>query len=243
MSRRKIRTLYEKEMEEQKMREMQLHGDKKYEGEVRRGDIFFFDKSNVTGVEQQGGRPGVVVSNNACNSSSDFVLVCYLTTQEKTKLPTHVPVKCEQNSICLCEQIHCLSKEKMQRYCCTATTEEMDKIDKALMLTLGLDDFDNYTNQHNDSDLNEIAKLKEREKALLDDLNGVNNLLDINEKQLEKTELDLREQLRINSLLVNELEEMKKESERNPEYIKASTERDVYKELYKELYTIMFNLK
>lgn len=243
MSRRRVKTLYEKELEEQKLREMQEQGSqnyKKYEGDIRRGDIFYFDKGPVVGVEQQGGRPGVIVSNDACNNSSDFLLVCYLTTQPKTKLPTHVPVVCEQKSICLCEQVHCLSKERLQRFCCTATPEEMQEIDKALRLTLSLECSDNYTNQHNDNDLKEIARLSERERMLLEDLNGANNLLDADEKQLEKAESDLREQLRINSELVNEIEKLKKNTEiisieRNPEYIKACAERDVYKELYKDL--------
>ena len=240
MSRRRPKTLYEKELEEQKLLEMQSQNYKKYEGDIRRGDIFYFDKGPVVGVEQQGGRPGVIVSNDACNNSSDFLLVCYLTTQPKTKLPTHVPVICEQKSICLCEQVHCLSKERLQRFCCTATPEEMQEIDKALALTLALECSDDYTNQHNDNDLKEIARLLERERMLLEDLDGANNLLDADEKQLEKAELDLKEQLRINSLLANEIEEMKKEAEitsikRNPEYIKACAERDVYKELYMDL--------
>ena len=46
---------------------------------------------------------------------------------------------CEQESICLCEQIHTLSKEKMQNFYCSVTPEEMEQIDKALVTTLGID--------------------------------------------------------------------------------------------------------
>ncbi len=69
---RKYKTLYDKEREDLRR--------EKY-GTIHRGDIFYFDKSIVTGVEQQGGRPGIVVSNDMCNESSEFFLVCYLTTQ------------------------------------------------------------------------------------------------------------------------------------------------------------------
>lgn len=208
------KTLYDREQEDLRR--------EKY-GTIHRGDIFYFDKSNITGVEQQGGRPGVVVSNNMCNDSSDFLLVCYLTTQPKTNLPTHVPVVCEQESICLCEQVHTLSKEKLQRFCCAATSEEMKEIDKALVLTLGIDLKNLLPTEYEDL----LVQLEEKDNKI---------------KVLEETILKKEEEIkRLGNgvcALQDELtvlEKSKRSIEDTPEYIRACAERDVYMKLYYEL--------
>lgn len=213
---KKYKTLYDKEQEE-----MKKNNYKKYKGEIHRGDIFYFDKGYTVGVEQQGGRPGIIVSNDACNSTSEFLLVCYLTTQPKTCLPTHVPIMCEQPSICLCEQVHTLSKEKMQKYYCSATPEEMKEIDKALAITLGID----VNNILPKDFLDAINKMTKKEKNLDD-------------KVLE-LETKLAEQLSANSKLVDEIQHLKKEMAKPivdaPDYIRVCTERDVYIKLYNDL--------
>lgn len=216
---RHIKTLYEKEQEE-----LRAERFKKY-GPIHRGDIFYFDKGFTTGVEQQGGRPGIIVSNDACNNSSDFLLVCYLTTQPKTDLPTHTTIMCEQPSTCLCEQVHTLSKEKMQRYYCTATPEEMAEIDKALITTLGID-LSNVVPEEYGTLLNQI---KELEEIVADKEDVINNL-----------QAELRQQLDHNSVLVDKIAELKETNigvsiETTPEYIKVCAERDVYMKLYKDL--------
>ena len=224
---RKIKTLYEREQEELRelQRKMNTSNFKEDIGAIHRGDVFYFSKGYTVGVEQQGGRPGVVVSNDACNNSSEFLLVCYLTTQPKTSLPTHVPVMCEQPSTCLCEQIHTLSKEKMENYYCSLTSEEMAEIDKALMTTLGID-------------LNVLTP--EEYNTMYKNISNLENEVEEQEKQIEKLKSELEHQINVNSTLVDKMETLKKEKadvsiENLPEYIKACTERDVYKELYKDL--------
>ena len=224
MSRRRPKTLYEKELEEQKLQEMlsQSQAYKKYENDIRRGDIFYFDKSIVTGVEQQGGRPGVVVSNDMCNESSEFLLVCYLTTQPKTNLPTHVPVLCEQKSICLCEQVHTLSKEKLQRFCCKATPEEMKEIDKALVISLGID-LENLLTSEYDNILNQLSKKDEKIKIL--------------EEYMKQKDAEIKCLENDISILQNKIESSKaiQSIEDAPDYIRVCAERDVYMKLYYEL--------
>ena len=242
MSRRRPKTLYEKELEEQKLYEMQSQNYKKYEGDIRRGDIFYFDKSCVTGVEQQGGRPGVIVSNDACNNSSDFLLVCYLTTQPKTKLPTHVPVVCEQKSICLCEQIHTLSKEKMRKFCCTATPDEMKEIDKALMITLGID-LNKVSQDEYENVISRITILENSLKEEREENKRLRIILKDANEEIELLQSEIKERIEHGSKLVNEIQTLKNKNtnvdsnniENNPEYIKICAERNVYKELYMDL--------
>ena len=114
---------------------------KPYSGEVRRGEIYFFDKGPKVGVEQQGGRPGIIVSNNLCNKHSEFVEVVYTTCQPKTELPTHITINSTPKPcIALCEQVHTLSKKKIRCYYGEITAEEECEINRALKINLALTD-------------------------------------------------------------------------------------------------------
>lgn len=182
-----------------------------YTGSVKRGDIFFFDKGFNIGSEQHGGRPGIIVSNNACNSSSDCLLVVYLTTKPKEFTVTHVPLHStipisSQLSIALCEQIHSLSKIKIQSYFGKATDEEMKEINKALILTLGMDlayispkEYEELTNR--------IKELKQENEALKMSISNSNVTIENYEELLE-----IKKQL-----------------------TEASIQRDTYKNLYEDI--------
>lgn len=115
--------------------------------EYYRGDIFYVKKglSGTFGVEQDAGRPAVIVSNNTGNKYAGQVEVVYLTTSEKKPMPTHVPVMCHMPSIALCESVFTVDKRRLGEYirCCSA--QEMADIDKALMISLGLETPTNAT--------------------------------------------------------------------------------------------------
>ena len=122
---------------------------KPYSGEVRRGEIYFFDKGPKVGVEQQGGRPGIIVSNNLCNKHSEFVEVVYTTCQPKTELPTHIAINSTPRPCtALCEQIHTLSKKKILCYYGEVTAEQECEINKALAVNLALPQDVKYDNPH-----------------------------------------------------------------------------------------------
>ena len=107
--------------------------------EYNRGDIYYIEKAYTTGAEQQAGRPAVIVSNDTGNRHSDCVIVVYLTTRPKNELPTHVEIKSAQHlSIALCETISTVSKERLRDYCGTVEEKEMEKIEEALQVALGL---------------------------------------------------------------------------------------------------------
>lgn len=103
-----------------------------------RGDIFFIAHSPVSGSEQGGHRPGVIVSNDLANRYSPNVEVVFLTSQEKKPMPTHVPVQCKVPSTALCENIQTVSKERLDGFVRSCTAEEMKQIDSALLHSLGI---------------------------------------------------------------------------------------------------------
>ena len=103
-----------------------------------RGDIFFITEGAYTGSEQNGGRPGVIVSNDVGNKHSPNVEVVFLTSREKKPMPTHVEVLCKVPSTALCENIQTVSKERLDSFIRSCTTSEMKNIDNALLCSLGL---------------------------------------------------------------------------------------------------------
>ncbi len=107
--------------------------------EIRRGDIYYIDKQCSYGSEQFSGRPAIVVSNELCNKHSDVIEVVYLTTQPKNNMPTHIHIKsAPRDSIALCEQITSVFIDRIGDYVGTCTEIEMEEIDAALRVSLGL---------------------------------------------------------------------------------------------------------
>lgn len=112
---------------------------------VYRGDIFFADLGEEDGTNRQAGeRPVLIISNNACNKFSEIITVVAFTTQDKTKLPTHVRITpdehngLEEKSLALCEQVISLPKSLLKRKKGFLTPENMRKIDAALKVQLNL---------------------------------------------------------------------------------------------------------
>lgn len=110
--------------------------------DIKRGEIFYISrgKGDNCGHEQRSGRPGIVVSNDRNNATSDTVEVVYLTTQPKPKLPTHCIVNSTgRKSTVLCEQVHTVAVERIQNYIGRCSNKEMENINAAIAISLGLD--------------------------------------------------------------------------------------------------------
>lgn len=106
---------------------------------ITRGDIFYVCPQPTCGSEQRAGRPAVVVSNEKCNEKSSVVEVVFLTTRDKTPLPTHAQVtSAGRQSLALCEQITSVSVERFGDYIGHVTEEELRAINRALLISLDL---------------------------------------------------------------------------------------------------------
>ena len=104
--------------------------------EYKRGDIFFAElEENGFGSEQQGTRPVLIIQNNIGNKFSPTVIVACITSQAKTKLPTHVMW---DTSTILCEQIKTIDKARLGRYVTTLPQFQMDKVNYAVRVSLGI---------------------------------------------------------------------------------------------------------
>lgn len=108
---------------------------------MKRGDIYYVDREfNEVGSEQRAGRPAIIVSNDIGNENAEIVEVVWLTPQPKKDLPTHVAIRSTKyKSTALCEQITTVAKKRIGEYCGTCTDNEMQAVENAMLISLGID--------------------------------------------------------------------------------------------------------
>ena len=175
--------------------------------EIYRGDIFYIKKIN-----QDTGRPAVIVSNNDINESQNMVEEVYLVEKPNESLPTHAKVRCHLPSTALCEQVVSVSKDRIDGFIRTCTDEEIEKINKGLYISLGITESDDT--------------MAEKLKELTDSLSEAQRIND-----------GLRNRIKEGTDKQQELEKQLSqiETENTDETIKVAAERDIYKDLYMKL--------
>lgn len=111
---------------------------------VKRGDIYYADLSPVVGSEQGGLRPVLIVQNDVGNRHSPTIICAAITSQiNKAKLPTHIEITSGQHtlvkdSVVLLEQVRTVDKKRLREKICHLDEKVMEKVDKALEVSLGL---------------------------------------------------------------------------------------------------------
>ncbi len=114
---------------------------------INRGDLYYADLNDqVIGSEQAGSRPVVILQNNTGNFYGKTIIVAPITSREieTTKLlPTHVCLQPSKNklpkkSIILTEQVRVIDRSRLKYYMGTLDIDEIQAIDKALIIALGI---------------------------------------------------------------------------------------------------------
>lgn len=107
---------------------------------IYRGEIYWVNLDCITRYdhEQKGTRPCVVISNNKNNYFSNLVEIIPVTTKKRT-LPTHKEIIINNNiSYLIPENIITIDKNILTEYCGRLSPEELEKLDEALIIQLGL---------------------------------------------------------------------------------------------------------
>lgn len=120
---------------------MKIGENATYEVECHRGEIRYMMKGEITGSEQSGGRPVVIVSNEQCNKYSPVITVVPITSQEKTALPTHFKLEDDKYPVygtVLCEQVQSCSKLRLGQYVGDIDGRDMRQIEERLKIQLEL---------------------------------------------------------------------------------------------------------
>ena len=109
---------------------------------VARGEIYYADLSSTRGSEQGGIRPVVIVQNNLGNKHAPTTIVAPITSRlTKRPLPTHVALNgcgLTSESVILMEQVRVIDKERIINRLGVIDEETQKKVDKALLISLGL---------------------------------------------------------------------------------------------------------
>ena len=111
---------------------------------IKRGDIFYADLRPVVGSERGGVRPVIIIQNDTGNKHSPTVICAAITSRmNKAKLPTHVELdstKCDivKDSVILLEQLRTIDKKRLKDKVCHVDREIIEKVDKALLISLEL---------------------------------------------------------------------------------------------------------
>lgn len=107
---------------------------------VERGDIYYITNDNPVGHEQCNFRPGIIVSNEACNMFSPVVEIVYLSTSNAGKhMPTHIKIdSATMPSVAKCEHIYSIDKSRLKGKIGTCTRDEIRQVNLALMISLGI---------------------------------------------------------------------------------------------------------
>lgn len=108
---------------------------------MNRGEIYLANLNPITGSEQGGIRPVLIVQNYKGNRFAPTATVCTIThSPKKRNMPTHVCVYEPLNvkSVVQCEQLRTIDKSRMLKKIGKLKPYEMKKVDKALKIQLEL---------------------------------------------------------------------------------------------------------
>lgn len=104
------------------------------------GEIYLMQFDGIKN-EQRGWRPGVVFQNNTGNMYSPNIIALPLTSSKKhVDMPTHVSVRASRanglkvDSVVLCENLQCVSKDRMGYYIGRLSDTDMSDIAIASIL-------------------------------------------------------------------------------------------------------------
>lgn len=111
----------------------------------RRGDIYLVDLGTNTGSEQGGCRPVLLLQNDVGNHYAPTLIVAPISSRywKKSKQPTHSLIDGIANlsspSVVLAEQLITIDKVRVKKYLGKVPEEQMQDINKAVRISLGLE--------------------------------------------------------------------------------------------------------
>jgi mRNA interferase MazF len=112
---------------------------------IKRGDIFFANLEPISGSEQGGRRPVVVLQNDISNKYSPVIIIAAITSKIFEKeYPTNVFLlstesKLLKDSTILLNQIRTINKKRLIRKISVLNNFLMKKVDMALKISMALD--------------------------------------------------------------------------------------------------------
>ena len=110
----------------------------------RRGEVYLVAFDPTLGAEIRKTRPALVVQNDVANRHSPISIVAAITSRFQEPLyPTEVLIRAREgglgeDSVVLLNQIRSIDKQRLIRRLGKITLESIHKVDRALLISLGL---------------------------------------------------------------------------------------------------------
>lgn len=110
----------------------------------QRGDIYYVNFDPVIGSEQGGRRPALIIQNDPSNQVSPVVIVAAITSKKTSRhRPTNIPIEPGESgltilSTIMLNQIRTVDKQRIGRYVGRLNAEQMEQVDGAIRISLGL---------------------------------------------------------------------------------------------------------
>ena len=109
---------------------------------VYRGEVWYAELPKFDTSVQGGGRPVLVISNNACNKYSSVITVVPITTKSNKRkdLPTHVKVTSDEGieNTVLCEQVLSIDRRLVKKLLYKLNEQEINEVEECLKVQLGM---------------------------------------------------------------------------------------------------------
>ena len=113
-----------------------------------RGEIYYLDFSPATGSEMRGPHPALIIQNNVGNQASRLTIVAAITSNLKAaRLPVCVQVSpvdsgLSRESVVNLGHIYTIDKSRLRQLIGHLPNDLMEQIDKALMISVGIESFE-----------------------------------------------------------------------------------------------------
>ncbi len=110
----------------------------------RRGDIYFVGLDPTVGIEQGGRWPALIIQNDVGNEMSPVVIVAAITSRPGIRQrPTDVTLEAGAGGLeiatrVMLNQIRTIDKRRLGRHVGRLEDEDLQRIDEALKVSLGL---------------------------------------------------------------------------------------------------------
>lgn len=104
---------------------------------IKRGEVYFVSNAKNYMKGEGSGRPAIVVSSDMENHA-DRVMVVFTTKQDK-QLEKNVAVNLHGvTSYAICNNVHTIYKDRLEKFVCEVTEDEMRNIEEQIKICLGL---------------------------------------------------------------------------------------------------------